>query len=81
MALSCCKKWSPLLKGITSNHDGEFFCLNCFHILQEIKLKKHENVYKNHDYCYTEMPKEYQEILKYNHGENLWKFNLLLMLI
>ena len=31
MALSCCKKWSPLLKGITSNHDGEFFCLNCFH--------------------------------------------------
>ena len=25
------KKLSPLLRGITSNHDGHFYCLNCFH--------------------------------------------------
>ena len=33
-----CKKWhylavkslSALLRGITSNHNGDFYCLNCF---------------------------------------------------
>ena len=25
------KSLSALLKGITSNHKGEFYCLNCFH--------------------------------------------------
>ena len=33
------KKWNylalknlpALLRGITSNHDGDFYCLNCFH--------------------------------------------------
>ena len=32
-------------------------------------LKMHENVCKNHDYCFAEMPKEDNKILKYNHGE------------
>ena len=30
MALSCCKKLSALFIGITSKHDGDFYCLNCF---------------------------------------------------
>ena len=25
------KNISGLLRGITSNHDGDFYCLNCFH--------------------------------------------------
>ena len=25
------KKLFALLKGITSNHKGDFYCLNCFH--------------------------------------------------
>ena len=25
------KKLSPLLRGITSKHDGDFYCLNCFY--------------------------------------------------
>ena len=25
------KKLSALLRGITSKHEGEFYCLNCFH--------------------------------------------------
>ena len=29
---------SALLKGITSNHDGHFYCLNCFH---SYRTKKH----------------------------------------
>ena len=43
------------------------------YIVQKKKLKKHENVCKNHDYCYTEMPKEDNKILKYNHGEKSMK--------
>ena len=35
----------------------------------ENKLKKHKNVCENHDYCYVEMPEEYNKILKYNEGE------------
>ena len=72
------KKWhylaekilSVLLKGITSNHDGYFYCLDCFHSYStKNKLKKHEKVCNDHDYCYVEMPNEYNKILKYNHGE------------
>ena len=25
------KSLSRLLRGITSNHDGDYYCLNCFH--------------------------------------------------
>ena len=30
MALSNSKNLSELLRGITSNHAGHFYCLNCF---------------------------------------------------
>ena len=60
---------SALFCKITSKHDGGFYYLNCLHSFRiENKLKKHENVCKNHDYCYIEMPKE-DSILKYNHGD------------
>ena len=45
------KKWhyldakclSALLKGVTSNHVGEFYCLNCFYSYStKEKLKIHE---------------------------------------
>ena len=39
----------------------------------EDRFKKHEEVYNKHDYCYTEMPKEEEKILKYNHGEKSLK--------
>ena len=50
------KSLSALLKGISSNGKGEFYCLNCFcHIVfTEKKLKKHERVCNDHDYCYVE---------------------------
>ena len=61
---------SALFSKITSKHDGYFYCLNCLHSFRtENKLNNHENVYKNHDYCYVEMPKEDNKILKYKHGE------------
>ena len=68
------KKLSSLLRGITSNHNGEFYCLNCLHSHRtENKLKKHEKVCNNHDYCFIEMPNEDNKILKYNHGEKSMK--------
>ena len=55
---------SALLRGITSKHEGEFYCLNCFHWYStKDKFKKHKNVCENHDYCYVEiMPKEENKI-------------------
>ena len=60
-------------------HDGDFYCLNCLHSYRaENKLKKHYNVCKNHDYCYVEMPKEDNKILKYNHGEKSTKVTFII---
>ena len=65
------KKWhclsvtslTALLRGITSNHDGEFYCLNCFHSYStKNKLKKHEIVCNDHDYYYVEMPNDNNKI-------------------
>ena len=67
-------KLFKLLKGITSKQVGDFYCLNCFHsYTTENKLKQHENVCRNYDYCYVEMPKEDSKILKYNLGEKSMK--------
>ena len=64
------KKLSALFRRITSKHDGGFYCLNCLHSFRtENKLKKHKNVCVNQDYCYIEMPREENKMLKYNHGE------------
>ena len=45
------KSLSALLKGITSKHVGDFYCLNCFHAYAtKNKLEKHKKVCENHDY-------------------------------
>ena len=62
------KSLSAFLKGITSNHNEDFYCSNFFYSFRtENKLKKHKYVCENHDYCYAEMPKEDNKILKYKH--------------
>ena len=79
MRLSSCKKLSALFIGITSKHKGDFYCLNCFHLYStKNKLKKHYNVYKNHDYCYAEMPNEDNKILEYNHGQKSMKISFII---
>ena len=54
------KKWhylavkilSALFRGITSYNKGDFYCLNFFHSHStENKLKKHEKVCNDYDYC------------------------------
>ena len=66
------KSFTVLFRGITSNNNGDFYCLSCFHSYSTEKkkqLKKHEKVCNDHDYCYVEMPNEGNKILKYNYGE------------
>ena len=67
------KSLPTLFRGITSNHHGDFYCLNCFHsYTTHNKLKKHERVCNNHDYCRIDMPKEHEKI-KYLPGEKSLK--------
>ena len=64
------KLLTTLLRGIKSNHHRDFYCLNCFHSYRTLKkLKKHEKVCNNHDYCREGMPKEYEKI-KYLPGKS-----------
>ena len=64
------KSISGLLRGITSNHNGDFYCLNCLHLYTtEKKLKKHETICKDHDFCDITMTDEDNKILKYISGE------------
>ena len=68
------KSISRLLRGITSNHDGDFYCLNSFHSYTPKKrLEKHERICKDHDFCHVKMPDENNKILKYNPGEKSLK--------
>ena len=76
------KKWhylavrslSALFRGITSSNNEDFYCLNCFHSYRTLnKLKKHEKICNNHDYCHIDMPEEDKNILKYSPGDKLLK--------
>ena len=68
------KSLSRLLRGITSNHDGDYYCLNCFHSYRnENKLNAHKKVCENHDYCNIEMPSNDNNLINYNKGEKSLK--------
>ena len=68
------KNLSRLLRGITSNHKEDFYCLNCFHSYRtENKFEAHKKICENHDYCHVEMPTKNNNIIKYNHGEKSMK--------
>ena len=65
---------SRLFRGITANHNGDFYCLNCLHSFRTGNaLKRHERLCDNNDYCHVEMPTENNETSKYNHGEKSLK--------
>ena len=65
---------SVLLRGITSNHNGDFYCLNCFRSYStKYRLKKHERLCNHRDDCHVEMPDEDNKLLKYNHREKSLK--------
>ena len=63
------KSSSRLLRGISSNHDGDYYCLNCFHSYRtENKLNVHKKICENH-----EMPSPNNNIIKYNQGDKSFK--------
>ena len=65
---------SALLQENSSNHRGDFNCLNCFSsYITKNKLKEHEEICNNHDSCHVEMPKWADKILKYNPREKSLK--------
>ena len=64
------KKLAGLLKGITSNHKKDFYCLNCFCAYStKSKLEARKKICENHDYCHVEMPTKDNNTIKYNQGE------------
>ena len=64
------KSLPGLLKGITSSHNEEFFCLNCFcSYTTKNKLEEHKKICENNKYCHVEMPNKDNKIIKYNLGE------------
>ena len=61
---------SRLFRGITANHNGDFYCLNCFYSFRtDNALKRHERLCVNNDFCRVEMPTKFNKTLKYTYGE------------
>ena len=61
------KKLSALLRGITSKHHGDIYCLNCFRsFATKSKLQSHKTVCENKDFCNIIMPSEDTKILEFN---------------
>ena len=68
------KNLPGLLRGITSNHKEDFYCLNCFRSYRtRNKLEAHKKICENHNYCNVEMSTKDNNIIKYNQGEKTIK--------
>ena len=68
------KNLPGLLRGITSTHKEDFYCLNCFHSYRtRNKLESHKKICENHNYCNVEMPTKNNNIIQYNQGEKSLK--------
>ena len=63
-----------LLRGKSSNHHGDFYCLSCLNSYStKNRLKEHEELCNKHDSCRIEMPKWVEKVIKYNPGEKSLK--------
>ena len=81
------KKWhylvvrslSALFRRIISSNNGDFYCLNfCYSYRTLNKLKKHDKVHNNHDYCHVDMLEEGKNILKYRPGDKSLKVSFII---
>ena len=72
MVQSSCKSLSRLFRSMTSNHHGDFYCLN-YSCRTENRLKEHGELCNNHDCCRIETHKWFEKITKYYHGEKSLK--------
>ena len=63
------KNLSTLLRGITSNHNGDFYCFNCsLSYSTKNRLKNYERLCNDHDDCHVEMLKKDKKVLQHKHG-------------
>ena len=61
------KKLSALLRGITSKHHGDFYCLNRLHsFATKNKLESHKEVCENKYFLNVIVLYKYTKILKFN---------------
>ena len=75
------KSTSGLLRGITSNHNGDFYCLSCFHsYTTKNKLKRLVRTCKDTDYCNIKMPNKDNNILKHLPGDKSLKYLFIMYL-
>ena len=73
------KRIFRLLRRITSNHNGDFYCLNCFHpYTTEKKLRKYKRICENHDFYYLKMSDDDNKILKYIPGKKSLKVSFII---
>ena len=61
------KELSALSRGITSKHNKNFYCLNCFHsFTAKSKLYTCKSVCENKDFCNIIMPSDDTKILEFH---------------
>ena len=64
------KKLFALLRGITSKHRGDFYCLNCLHSFRtKNRLESHKRACENKGFCHVIMPSDDTRILEFNQYE------------
>ena len=61
------KSLSRLLHGVTSRHNGDFYCRNCLGSFRTKNAFEDHFVCKDHDFCYVKMPEE-GSTLRYQEG-------------
>ena len=68
------KNISRLLRGITSTHNSDFCCPNCFHSYRtQNKLKEHEQLCGKHNFCNLKLPDEEHKYISSTSGKNTLK--------
>ena len=68
------KRLSKLFRGMTSNNNGGFYCLNCLRSFRtKNKLETHKKIWKDHDFRKLIMPNENNYIIIYIPGEKSLK--------
>ena len=68
------KKYIRIIKRNNIKSRWRFLLFRLLSFIHNIKkLKKHEKICKDHDFCHVKMPNENNKILKYNPGEKSLK--------
>ena len=74
MALHCNKSIPGLLHGITSKHNGDYYCLNCFRFYRTAKkLGEHEDLFNNNGFCLVKMPEDKNKFISSTLGKKTLK--------